>query len=106
MGGRILNNEVKKYDDNMITKLQNDLVGPTLTFDGWTNVVNQNIMGSVFISSKGEVLIWKGINISSERERYKEVIEKIEIIFADITQMGIKLNAVVCDSASSYAAAR
>ncbi|CAG8791362.1 26724_t:CDS:2, partial [Racocetra persica] len=31
-----------------------DSVGPILTFDSWTNVINQNIMGSVFITSKGE----------------------------------------------------
>ncbi|CAG8457967.1 41452_t:CDS:2 [Gigaspora margarita] len=101
-GGRILNNEVKKYNINMVTKLKNDFVGPTLIFNSWTNVVNQNIMGSVFIISKEEVLIWKRIDISSKRERYKEVVEKIEIIFADITQIGIKLNAIVCDNALSY----
>ncbi|CAG8751144.1 2356_t:CDS:2, partial [Cetraspora pellucida] len=34
LGGRILNNEVKKYNYDMITKLKNNLIGPTLTFDG------------------------------------------------------------------------
>ncbi|KAF0524717.1 hypothetical protein F8M41_014981 [Gigaspora margarita] len=67
----------------MITKLQNDLVGPTLTFNGWTNIVNQNIKESVFISSKGEVLIWKGIDISSERERYKEMM--LQLKYTNIT---------------------
>jgi hypothetical protein len=106
LGGRILNKEVKRLEDNMVIKLKNNSVGPTLAFDGWTNVINQNIMGAVFITPEGEVLVWKGMDISGERERWREVIEKIELMFSEIIQMGVKLIAVVCDSASSYAAAR
>ncbi|CAG8818903.1 17154_t:CDS:2, partial [Cetraspora pellucida] len=84
LDGRILNKEVKRLEDNIVIKLKNNSVGPTLAFDGWTN----------------------GMDISGERERWREVIEKIELMFSEIIQMGVKLIAVVCDSASFYAAAR
>ncbi|CAG8856136.1 34556_t:CDS:1, partial [Gigaspora margarita] len=58
---------------------------------------NQNIMGAVFITPEGEVLVWKELDISSKRKRWKEVIEKIEVMFTQISQIGVKLIAVVCD---------
>jgi len=106
LGGRILDVESKILDNEMMQKLKNDPVGITLSFDGWTNVLNQNILGSVFITSEGKVIIWKAVDISGEFERWKEVVEKTETMFKDIDKMGIKLIAVVTDSASSYAAAR
>ena len=106
LGERILNNEIKILETEMEQKLKADSVGVTLSFDGWTNVLNQNILGSVFTTSEGEVLIWKGIDISGELERWKQVIEKTEAMFKEINDMGINLIAVVSDSASSYAAAR
>jgi len=106
LGGRILDNESKTLENEMIQNLKNDSVGVTLSFDGWTNVLNQNILGSVFITSQGKVMIWKAIDISGELERWKEVIEKTEIMFEEINKMGIKLIALVTDSAPSYAAAR
>lgn len=106
LGGRILNNEIKILKTEMEQKLKSDSVGVTLSFDGWTNVLNQNILGSVFITSKGEVLIWKEMDISGELERWKQVFEKSEAMFKEINDMGVNLIAVVSDSAPSYAAAR
>jgi hypothetical protein len=90
----------------MVRKLRADSVGITLSFDGWTNVLNQNLLGSVFITSEGEVLIWKAVDISGELEKWKDVYEKTETMFKEIDEMGVNLIAVVTDSASSYAAAR
>ncbi|GBC24452.2 ribonuclease H-like domain-containing protein [Rhizophagus irregularis DAOM 181602=DAOM 197198] len=105
LGGRILNDESKILENEMTKKLMNDSVGVTLVFDGWTNVLNQNILGSVFITSEGEVIIWKAVDVSSELERWKEVIEKTETMFKEINKMGVNLISVVTDSAPSYAAA-
>lgn len=69
-------------------------------------MLNQNILGSVFITSEGEVIIWKAVDVSDELERWKEVIEKTETMFKEIDKMGVNLVAVVTDSAPSYAAAR
>ena len=52
LGGRILNAESKDLQIEMVQKLKADSVGVTLTFDGWTNVLNQNILGSIFIISE------------------------------------------------------
>ena len=106
LGGRILDNESKTLENEMIQNLKNDSVGVTLSFDGWTNVLNQNILGSVFITFQGKIMIWKAIDISGELERWKEVIEKTEIMFEEINKMEIKLIALITDSAPSYAAAR
>jgi hypothetical protein len=106
LGGRILNDESKTLEVEMTKKLKEDSVGVTLAFDGWTNVLNQNILGSVFITLKGEVIIWKAVDVSDELERWKEVVEKTEIMFKEIDNMGVNLISVVTDSAPSYAAAR
>ena len=106
MGGRVLDDESKALENEMTQTLKNDSVGVTLSFDGWTNVLNQNLLGSVFITSEGKVIIWKAVNVSDELERWKEVIEKTETLFKEIDKMGVNLIAVVTDSAPSYAAAR
>ena len=56
----------------------------TLTIDGWTNIVKQNLIGSVLITSKGEVLVWKAYDISTERSRTVEVKEKLESLTKDV----------------------
>jgi len=106
LGGRILNNEVKSLQLQLENKIKNDPVGVTLCFDGWTNVINQNIFGSVFITSEGEVLIWEGEDISGEFDRWREVYDKAETMIKKILDMGVNLISVVSDSAPSYAAAR
>ncbi|CAG8683646.1 6471_t:CDS:2, partial [Gigaspora rosea] len=59
-------------------KLKEDSIRVTLAFDEWKNVLNQNIFGSLFILSTGEVQIWEAIDTSSERERIVNIIPKIE----------------------------
>ncbi|GES82469.1 zinc finger BED domain-containing protein 1-like [Rhizophagus clarus] len=80
LGGRILDDESKILENEITQKLKDDPVRITLSFDGWTNVLNQNILGSIFITS--------------------------EVMFEEIDKMGVKLIAVITDSVSSYAAAR
>lgn len=104
--GKILENASKDIIKSIEKKAQADLIGVTLTIDGWTNVVNQNLIGSVLITSKGEVLVWKAYDISTERSRTEEVKEKIESLTKDVQDAGIKVAAVVTDSASQYASAR
>ena len=106
LGGRILQNTTQKLDLDLKIKVQNDPVGVTLSFDGWTNVLEQNILGSVFVTSKGEVLVWKAEDISSKRERKEEVMEKIKQMLYECKEMKVKLIAIVTDSAAAYAAAR
>ena len=87
-------------------KLINDQIGVVLAFDGWKNILNQHIFGSLFITSSGEILIWDASDISNERERLIEVMPKIKDLIQEINRLNIKLNAIVSDSASAYAAAR
>ena len=106
LGGQILKDASKDIIKSIKKKAQADVIGVTLTMDGWTNVVNQNLIGSVLITSKGEVLVWKAYDISTERNRTEEVKEKIESLTKDVQDAGIKVAAIVTDSASQYASAR
>jgi hypothetical protein len=107
LGGTILKAEAQDLQTEMARKLRADSVGITLSFDGWTNVLNQNLLGTVFITSEGEVLVWKAVDISGEIERWAEVFEKTETMFKEISNdIGANIIAVVSDSAPSYAAAR
>ena len=77
-----------------------------MAFDGWKNILNQHIFGSLFITSSGEILIWDALDISSEREWLIDAMPKINELIQEINGLGIKLNAIVSDSAPAYAAAR
>ncbi|CAG8526346.1 19255_t:CDS:2 [Gigaspora rosea] len=85
-------------------KLKNDNIGVTLVFDRWKNVLKQHIFGSLLILSTGESLVWKTIDISSERERIVETIPKIESMISEMSEIGAKLFAIVPDSALAYSA--
>jgi hypothetical protein len=61
----------------------------------------------LFITSSGEILIWKASDISSERERMIEIIPKIEDLIKDARDnLGAKVIAIISDSAAAYAGAR
>ncbi|CAB4420336.1 unnamed protein product [Rhizophagus irregularis] len=55
-----------------------DEFGLTATFDGWTNVKQENIWGVVLITSKGQPLIWGAHETSSKRSRTEDVMRHIE----------------------------
>ncbi|PKY19610.1 hypothetical protein RhiirB3_384220 [Rhizophagus irregularis] len=106
LSNRILTKETENLNTLRNDKLINDKVGVVLAFDGWKNILNQHIFGSLFISSSGEILIWEASDISSERERLIEVIPKITGLIQETKRLGIKLNAIVSDSVPAYDAAR
>ena len=106
LGGKILKKASKYLVQEIQEKAKSDIHGVTITMDGWTNVAKQNILGSVLITSSGEVLIWKAKDISVERARTEEVKAKITELIDDVAKKNIVISAVVTDSHSSYAAAR
>ncbi|PKY28336.1 hypothetical protein RhiirB3_444446 [Rhizophagus irregularis] len=106
LSNRILNNETESIDKLQNEKLSNDQIDVTLAFDRWKNVLNQHIFGSLFITSSGEILIWKASDISSEKERMIEIIPKIEDLIKDAgVDLGAKVIAIISDSAAAYAGA-
>ena len=86
--------------------LYEDPVGVTLTFDGWTNVKNEQLLEIVILTSEGRPYIWKAVDISLERETHIEVIKKTEDIISKLKNKEINICAVITNSASAYAAAR
>lgn len=106
LGGEILKDAVSEKEEAMEIALKEDPVGVTLTFDGWTNVKNEQLLGVVIMTSEGRPFVWKADDISSERETHVEVMEKTEAMIADLKLKNINVCAVVTDSAGAYAAAR
>ncbi len=106
LGGDILKEVVAEADNAMEIALKEDPVGVTLTFDGWTNVNNEQLLGTVLLTSEGRPYVWKAVDVSSERENYTEVIKKIETMLEDLKKKEITVCAIVTDSASAYSAAR
>jgi hypothetical protein len=102
----ILSDVVKDFDAMMLEKLVLDRVGITLSFDGWTNVREQELMGTVLMSSDGQPYVWKAVDVSSERATTLEVMTKIEEMVSKINELHIPLLAIVTDSAPAYNAAR
>jgi len=106
LSNEILDNAVKEFDIRMLERLVLDRTGITLSFDGWTNVREQELMGTVLTSSDGQPYIWKATDISSERVTNIEVRAKVEEMMSKLDELKIPLLAVVTDSAPAYNAAR
>lgn len=106
LSNEILDEAVKEFDIKMLEKLVLDRVGITLSFDGWTNVREQELMGTVLTSSDGQPYVWKASDISSERVTNIEVRLKVEEMMSQLDELKIPLLAVVTDSAPAYNAAR
>lgn len=106
LGGKLLLDTLKTFQENTLKIAQSDENGLTAAFDGWTNVKQENIWGVVFITSKGQPLIWGAQETSSERSKTEDVIRHIEQLMNDVEKKRININAFISDSAGEYAAAR
>ena len=106
LGGKILQDAVSEGNKVMQMALKEDLVGMTLTFDGWTNMKNEQLLEVVVITSEGRPYVWKADDISSERETHLEVMEKTIAMITELKSQKVNVCAVVTDSAGAYAASR
>ncbi|CAG8836528.1 28146_t:CDS:1, partial [Racocetra persica] len=79
----ILMNTTNKVQTTIKDLACNDKIGITIAFDGWCNIVNQELIGIIFITSSRETLIWKAEDISIERQRKEEVISRICNLFEE-----------------------
>ena len=66
----------------------------------------EQLWGIVFITSKGQPLVWGAHEISSERSRTADVIRHIEELMQDAEKKNVNIKAFISDSAGEYAAAR
>ncbi len=103
LGGKILKKAVDDADKIMEITLIEDPIGITLTFDGWINVKNEQLLGAVLITLEGRPYVWKAVDISSERENHVKVIKKTESMLIELKTKEITICAVVTDSAGSDA---
>ncbi|RHZ81622.1 hypothetical protein Glove_117g530 [Diversispora epigaea] len=106
LGGKLLLNTSKSFQENIYKIARADQYGLTATFDGWTNVKQENIWGVVFITSKGQPLIWGAQETSSERSRTQDVIRHIELLIDEVKKENINIKAFVSNSAGEYVATR
>jgi hypothetical protein len=106
MSDRILPKSAKMLKESTKNMAQNDKIGVTAAFDGWTNVKQEHLFGVVFITSAGETLIWGAKDISNERSKTENIINHIKNIMDETEKNNIKINCFVSDSAGEYAATR
>ncbi|GBC09547.1 hypothetical protein RclHR1_08970007 [Rhizophagus clarus] len=59
---KFLNPEIKLPDRK---KLFNKILGVTMSFDGWTNVHKHELMGTVLVTSDGQLYAWQVKDIST-----------------------------------------
>jgi len=57
MSDKVLPNSTKILTQSITKIAQNDKIGVTAAFDGWTNVKQENLFGVVFITSMNEILV-------------------------------------------------
>lgn len=106
ISGRILLNAANSLRENIIKLASSDKYGVTAAFDGWRNVRMEQIWGVVFITSKGQPLVWGAHNVSSERSRTEDVIRHIEELMTEARSKNVMIKAFISDSAGEYTAAR
>ncbi len=105
MNDRILSKSTKMLTESITKMAQNDKIGVTAAFDGWTNVKQEHLFGVVFITSTGETLIWGAKDISDIRSKTENIIDHVKNIMSEAEKNNIKINYFVSDSAGEYAAA-
>ncbi|RHZ86047.1 hypothetical protein Glove_55g22 [Diversispora epigaea] len=102
LSDKILHEAVTDLNNTMIEKLELDRIGITLSFDGWINVREQELMGTIIMSSDGQPYVWKVMDISGECHKTDDVIAKTEEMITDIRELNLTILAVVTDSAPAY----
>ncbi|CAG8671688.1 9194_t:CDS:2, partial [Ambispora gerdemannii] len=103
---RILPQSSQELLLSVIKRAQEDKIGITAACDGWTNIKQQHLFGVVFITSQGEILIWKAKDVSDQRSKTEDVKLLLKSLMEEAEQNQIKINCFVTDSAGEYAAAR
>ena len=86
-----------------LAKIPNGII---LVLDEWKNVAKQEILGSILITSKGELLIWKAKDVTGEPKKWENIIRMIESFFDMFKTENIQIIGLVTDSASQYAATK
>jgi len=59
LANEILKNSAENVQKNIEAAAKEDKYGVSISFDGWKNVIKQNILGLVITRSDGQVLIWE-----------------------------------------------
>ncbi|CAG8645192.1 7899_t:CDS:1, partial [Scutellospora calospora] len=103
LSGKILEAAVAEEDNEMYDAFSKDQIGITLTFDEWTNVKNEQLLGVMIITSGGRLYVWKATDISLEKETYIEVMDKTNAMINELKSMNTEVSAIVTDSAGPYA---
>jgi hypothetical protein len=106
LGGRILASASLELQSSLENQAKQDKFGVMLLFDGWKNIIKQEILGMVLATSEGEILIWGAEDISGKRKQYAEIMNLVHELFEKFSKNDIKVNGLVTDSAPELAAAR
>jgi hypothetical protein len=86
LAGPILNQAIKNIEQLRKEKLNqvHEQAGITLSFDGWKNIVNQELLGIMIVLPSDETLVWKAVDISDQMECTIDIMPHIEEILCDL----------------------
>ncbi|CAG8831304.1 33505_t:CDS:2, partial [Racocetra persica] len=104
LSGKLLNNTTNKLQDKTL-KTMKDAKAIILIFDGWKNIVKQNILGITCVTEMKKVIIYDARNISDKCGSTEATIKLIKDLLIEDKLKNINVIAIVTDSSSSYAAA-
>ena len=74
LSGRILNDASLKHNHWIEQQAANSKYGVAVALGGWSNVVNEKILGVILITNEGETLVWNTYNISGERSHTSNIL--------------------------------
>ncbi|RHZ81425.1 hypothetical protein Glove_120g161 [Diversispora epigaea] len=95
LSDKILHEAVTDLNNTMIEKLESDRIGITLSFDGWINVREQELMGTIIMSSDA-------IDVSGECHKTDDVIAKTEEMITEIRELNLVILAIVTDISPEF----
>src|SRR6266540_6155599 len=73
MSDQVLPQSTKILTQSIKKIAQNDKIGITAAFDGWTNIKQEHLFGVIFITSQDEFLIWEAHDISDQQSKTEDI---------------------------------
>ena len=106
LSDKILSEAVMELNNTMIEKLKSDRIDVTLSFDRWVNVREEELMGTVLMSSDGQPYVWRVVDVSDKYQKTADVMFKTEEMITSIKELDLTILAIVTDSALAYNVSR
>ncbi|CAG8585571.1 19659_t:CDS:2, partial [Dentiscutata erythropus] len=99
LSGHILKKSTTEISKTILDDAINDDLGITLAYNGWRNIVQQNLLGTVLFTSTNNMIIWDIKNISGKKSKSEIIINETKKSLIILSKK-IKINGLITDLAS------